>query len=368
MQNTLEARAGEWSCRFLQFLIQSGIYHVPSLSSLAGTVIGPAASVVSENLSTAPTDSRTQGAVRISLVESLAEAVTVPLADHHAESPLEIIFKNPSQQSAVADEHYSTDKKPKLQEKLSFLQESKLDKNVEHKRGVEPDENSEPHIEVKLDGDAVNGEVSGPEGNLNCKQGSRAGKVIHDIDSTIGRDSERVLFTKRSQMPCAVDTSPECPNSSREPNGKGTEISPHDDADDGCSGTVPLSSDHLDRLSNVSVPMVIKPDTTQEALGGAEQEAQESLPKRSRKKRRRRHHRFKSHHRNGRKDYDILKSKHSGSGHYKAPRGSKKRQYFGHGSSKTTQHSYRFRNSRSRYSFVQGLWRVVRGTKRLFCG
>ena len=368
MQDTLEARAGERNCRFLQFPIQSGIYHVPSLPSLAGTVIGPAASIVGESLSTVPTNPRTQEAVEISLVGSLAEAVTVPLADHHAESPLEKTIKNPSQQSTVADEHYSTDKKPKLQEKSSFLQEFKLDKNAEHERGVEPDENSEPHTETKLNGGAVNGEVSGPEGNLNSKQGSRADELIHDMDSTIGRDSERVLFTERSQMPCAVDTSPECPNSTREPNGKSTNISPHDDADDGCAGTVHLSSVYLDRLSNVSVPVVIKPDTTQESLGRAKQEAQESSPKRSRKKRQRRRHRFKSHHGSGRKDYDILRSRHSGSGHYKKPRGSKKRGYFSHGSSKTTQHSYRFKNSRSMYSFVQGLLRVVRGTKRLFCG
>ena len=368
MQDTLEARAGERNCRFLQFPIQSGIYHVPSLPSLTGTVIGPTASLVGESLSTVRTNPRIQGAVETSLVESLAEAVTVPLADHHAESPLEIIIKTPSQQSTVADEHYSTDKKPKLQGKSSFLQEFKLDKNVEHERGVEPDENSEPRRETKLDGGAVNGEVSGPEGNLNSKQGSRAVALIHDINSTTGRDSDCVLSTEQSQMPCVVDTSPECPNSSREPWGKNTEISPRDDADDGCAGTVHLSSVHLDRLSKVSVPVVIKLDTTQESLGGAEKETQESSPKCPRKKRRRRRHRFKSHHQSGRKDYDILRSRHSGSGHYKKPRGSKKRRYFGHGSSKTTRHSYRFKNSRSMYSFVQGFWRVVRGTKRLFCG
>ena len=368
MQDTLEARAGERNGKFLQFPIQSGIYHIPSLPSLAGTVIGPAGSVVGESLSTVPTYSRTQRTVESSLAESFAEAVTVPLADHHAESRLEITIKSPCQQSAVVDEHHSLDKNPKLQEESNLLQESKLDENAEHEKGVEPNENSEPHIEPKLDGDAVNGEVSGPELNLNSKQGSRVGKVIHDIDSTIGRDSDPVLFTKRSQMPFAFDASPEYPESSRESSGKGAEISPPDDADDGCAGTVHLSSDHVDRLSNVSVAMVIKPDTTQESLGGAEQEALKSSPKRSRKKRRRQHHRFKSHHRNGPKDHDIMESKHSGSGHYEAPRGSKKRQYVGHRSSKTKQHRYRFKNSRSRYSFVQGLLRVVRGAKRLFCG
>ena len=368
MQDMLEARARERNCGFLQFPIQSGIYHVPSLPSLAGTVIGPAASVVDESLSTVPTIPRTQGAVETPLVESLAEIVTVPLADHHAESPLDIIIQNPSQQSTVADEYYSTDKKPKLQGKSSFLQEPKLDKNAEHEREVESDENSESYTEAKLDEDAVNGEVSGPEGNLSSRQGSRVGQLIHDMASTIWRDSERVLFTERSQMLCAVDTSPECSKSSREPNEKSTEISLHDDADDGYAGTVRLSSDHLDRLSSVSVSVVIKPDTTQESFGGAEQEARESSPKRSPKQRRRRHHRFESHHRSGRRDYDILRSRHSWSGHYKKPRGSKKRRYFGHGRSKTTQHSHRFKNSRSMYSFVQGLLRVVRGTRRLFCG
>ncbi|MCJ1320599.1 hypothetical protein MMC15_005939 [Xylographa vitiligo] len=356
MQNTLKVRIGERNCRFLQFPIQSGIYHVPSLPSLAGTVIGSVGSVVGKNLSTDPTNLRTQGAVETSSVGSLAETVTVPLGDHQAESSLEIIIETPSQKSAAADEHYGTNGKTKIQGRSSFLQKSKLKRNAKHEKGVEP----KSHTEAKLDGGAVNAEVSGPEGNLDSDQGSRAGTLIHDIESTIGRHSEGMLFTERSQMHCTVDTTPECANSLREPNGKSTETSPQDDADDadgGCTGTVHLSSDHLDRLSNVLIP-VIKPDTTQESLGRAEQEAQESSPKQSRKKRRKRRHRFKSHHRSGRNDdYDKIRSRHSRSGHYKTPRRSKKRRYFGYGRSKTIQHS-----------FVQGLLRVVRGTKRLFCG
>ena len=367
MQDTLEARARGRNCRFLQFPVQSGIYHAPSLPSLAGTVIGAAASVVGESRFTVPTDPRTQGAVE-SAFQSLADAVTVPSADHHVGSPLEMTIKSHSQQSVVVDEHYSTDKEPKLQEESNFLHGSKLDKNAEHEREVEPDETSEPYMEAKLDGDAVNGDVSGPEGDLLSKQGSKGGEVIHDIDCTLGCNSECVLFTKRSQMPCDVDISPERPNLSRKPNRKGSESSPPDGADDSCASTVHLSGDHLDRSANVPVPTVIKPVTTRKTLRRAEQEVQEPLPKRSRKKRRRRHHTFESHHRNGREDYEILRAKRSGSGRSKAPRRGKKRQHYGHRSSKTTQHSYRFKNSRSRYSFVQGLLRVIRGARRLFCG
>ena len=365
MQDTLAARAREGICRFLQFPVQSGIYHVPSLPSLVGTVIAPAASVVGESLSTVPTDPENQGVVETSLVASLAKAVTIPLADHHSESSLEIIIKTPSQQSEVADEQYSMDEKSKL-ENSSFLQEPKLDVIVEHERGIEIEENPECHTEAKLDVSAVSGEVSRPQGELNMEQDSMPGKLIHDIDSTIGLNSERVFVSELSQIHCTVDTS-ECAVSSREPNGKNSESS-HEDTDSGCEGTVHLSSARLDCLANLSIPVVIKPDPSQDCLGGAEQQAQESPTKHPRKKRHRRRHSSKSHHRSGRDDSDIFRSRHSGSGHYTTPRGSKKRRYYAHESSKTTQRRQRFTNSRSTYSFVQGLLRVVRRTKRLFCG
>lgn len=106
MQNTLEARAGKHNCRSLQFPIQNGIYHVPSLPSLAGTVISPVAPIIGKSHSIVQTNSRTQEAVVVPLVGSVEEAATIPLIDHQVESTPEIIIRTPSQKSVIADEQH----------------------------------------------------------------------------------------------------------------------------------------------------------------------------------------------------------------------------------------------------------------------
>ncbi len=107
MQNTSEVRAGKWNRVFSPFPIQSGIYHPPSLPSLARTVIGPAASFVGENVSTGRATPRGQIATRKSSVESCAGAATISLAEIHATYPSEVISRKPYQQSSMVDERYS---------------------------------------------------------------------------------------------------------------------------------------------------------------------------------------------------------------------------------------------------------------------
>lgn len=342
MQEALEARARKRNCGFLQFPIKSGIYHVPSLPSLAGTVIGPAASVETASISTVRTISRTQRAVAISSVDSLREAVAIPLSDRHAESPFETASQNPRQQCATADEQHSMDKESGLQRKVSLFRGSEVNEETEHRKVIEPSKGSEHHTEAKLDTSTEDREDSDPDGILNSSQ----------------NDSERVLFTERPQMRCAIAICPEWPNLHREPEGKATKTLPHD-ADDGCTSIAHRSSD---RLSSISEPMQIQSNIIRVSLREADQGARESSGKRPHKKRRRRRHRVQSHPRSRRKDYDI--SRQPRSSRNKTYQGSEKRGYIGHGS----REKYHSQSSKSRYSFLYSLWRVVRGTQRLFCG
>ncbi len=181
-------------------------------------------------------------------------------------------------------------------------------------------------------------------------------------------DEEHVLSRERLQMPCAVDTSPERPNSSNEPIIETTEISPHDDtddnADDDCTSTAHISSDD----SNKSTLAAIQADVAQEPSGEAEQEPLESLKEmHSRKKCRRRRHRVKNHHGNSRKDHGTLRSKRSGSSGNGTSKRSRKRQGPGHGSNKPSQRNHRTKRIRSRHGISQGLLRVFYTTMRPFC-
>ena len=404
MQNTLEVRAGRYNCGFLQFPNQSGIYQVPSLPSLVGTVISPVASIVGKSYSVVQTSSSAQGAVGVLSVESVEEAATIPLVDHHMESPPEIINQNPNQGSAIADEQHSEESG--IHEKASFFQEPRLDENPEHERGAEPHEDFESSTKVNLDVDAVDGEVPGPEGIFSAEQDPMAAKGIHDKDSNadlepikddrpgVGErhqsvevseagpvddrvskpsdrpalDKERVLSRERLQMRYAVNTFPERPNSSNEPIIETTEILLHGDADDNanddCASTAHISSDH----SNKSTLTVIQADVAQEPSGQVEQEAPKSSEKHSHKKRRRRRYKVKNHHGNNRKNHGTPRSKHSGSSLNRTSQKSRKRRGPGHGSNKPTQSYQRFKRIRSRQGILQGLFRVFHATKRLFCG
>ena len=124
MQNTLEARAGKHNCRSLQFPIQSGIYQVPSLPSLAGTVISPIAPIIGKSHSIVQTDSSTQEAVVVPLVGSVEETATIPLIDHHVELTPEIIIRTSSQNSVIADEQQG--EKFRLQRKKAFVRSPNL--------------------------------------------------------------------------------------------------------------------------------------------------------------------------------------------------------------------------------------------------
>ena len=276
-----------------------------------------------------------------------------------------------------------------------------------HRRGAETNKDFEPCTKWKLDVDAVDSEVPGPEGIFTGKQDPMAAERIYEKDSNtdlepikdeppaVGErhqsnqesdggpvndrvskpsdrpapDEEHVLLRERFQMPCAVDTFPERLNSSNEPIIETTRISPHDNsddnADDDCKSTAHISSDY----SNKSTSAVIQADIAQEPSGEVEQKTPESSEeKRSRKKRRRRRHKVQHHHGNSRKDHGTLGSKRSGSSCNRSSKRSRKRRGPGRGSNKSTQRNHRFKRIRSRHGILQGLLKMFNTTKRLFCG
>ena len=327
MQNTLEARAGKLNCRSLQFPIQSGIYQVPSLPSLAGTVISLVPPMIDRSYSIVQTGLSTQEAVLVPLVGSVEKAATIPLVDHHMELKPEIIIQTPNQKSVVVDEQH--EEELRLQEKESLYQEPKIDESPKYERGAEPNEDFEPCTKANLIVDVVNSEVPGPEGIFTRKQDPIAAERIYEKDSNTdlkpikdetpavdkrhqsnkesdgelvsdavskpndrpALDEKHVLSTERLQMPFAVV------NSSNEPIIETIKISPHhnadDDADHDCESTAHISSDY----SNKQTSAVRQADIAQEPSGEIEQKTPESSEKkRSRKKRRRRRHKIKDHH------------------------------------------------------------------------
>ena len=401
MQNTLEARAGKHNRRFLQFPIQSGIYQVPSLPSLAGTVISPVAPIVGKSHSIVQTNSSTQEAVVVPLVGSVEEAATIPLVDHHVELTPETIIQTPNHKSVIADEQHGEELR--LQEKESLCQEPELNENPEYERGAESNEDFEPCTKANLDIDTVDSEVPGPEGIFTGKQDPMAAERICEKDSNtdlepikdespaVGErhqsnkesdggpvkdrvskpsdrpalDEQHVLSMERLQMPCAVDSFPERLNSSNEPFIETTKISPHDDADDDRESTAHISSDY----SNKSTSAVLPAEVTREPSGEVEKKAPgSSEEKRSRKKRRRRRHIAKNHHESSRKDHGTLRSKRSGSSRNWSSQRSRKRRGLGRGSNKPTQRNHRFKGTRSRHGILQGILTVFYTTRTLFCG
>ena len=145
------------------------------------------------------------------------------------------------------------------------------------------------------------------------------GMLVYDLASKPSDrpalDEELVLSRNQLQMPYAVDTFPEWPNSSNEPTIETTGISLYHDADDNADDngtmTAHISSDHANKLTLG----VTQADIAQEPFDEADREAiKSSEEKRSGKRRRRRRRKIKNHHGNSRKDHGTLSSKRSVSG------------------------------------------------------
>ncbi|KAL8706331.1 MAG: hypothetical protein Q9201_000614 [Fulgogasparrea decipioides] len=172
MREGLQARVRKGNHKFLPFPTQSGIYHVPSLPSLAGTLVDFGPSVETASISTVRTISGTRRAVAMSSAHSVEEAVTIPLLDCNAESP----------RGATGGEHSKEEEFGPPGEANSF-QGSEVIEKAEGKDIVEPDENHKPDTEVKLDAATEDREDS----------------KLEETSSGKRDDSEHVQVTEQTQ-------------------------------------------------------------------------------------------------------------------------------------------------------------------------
>ncbi len=98
MQAALEARVRKGNQRFLPFPVQSGIYHIPSLPSLAKTVIGPDSLAQSVRPSTVRSSSEIQITVGEICVGSIGEVAGMPMSDRNAADYIVTIESDPGRQ------------------------------------------------------------------------------------------------------------------------------------------------------------------------------------------------------------------------------------------------------------------------------
>ncbi|KAI4286105.1 MAG: hypothetical protein L6R38_000160 [Xanthoria sp. 2 TBL-2021] len=115
IQTALKARARQGNHGFRLFPVQSGIYYVPSLPSLAGTVIVHAALVETASISTVRSISETHSAIAGPSIESVREAVFFSESDRDAVSPLAAASQRPCGHRAAAKKQYSKEKESRLQ-------------------------------------------------------------------------------------------------------------------------------------------------------------------------------------------------------------------------------------------------------------
>ncbi|KAI4217869.1 MAG: hypothetical protein LQ349_008980, partial [Xanthoria aureola] len=99
---------------FRPFPVQSGIYYVPSLPSLAGTVIAHAALVETASISTVRSISETHSAIARPSMESVGKAVFFSESDRDVVSPLAAASQRPCGYRAASKEQYSKEKESRL--------------------------------------------------------------------------------------------------------------------------------------------------------------------------------------------------------------------------------------------------------------
>ena len=118
MQLALEARARKENHGFRPFPVQSGIYHVPSLPSLTGTVITSTALGETASLSTVRSIFNTQGVTERPSMESVGEAVASSVSDRDAVSSL--ASQRLCGHRALANKSTARRRSPDFNSKLSF--------------------------------------------------------------------------------------------------------------------------------------------------------------------------------------------------------------------------------------------------------
>lgn len=315
MQAALEARARKENHGFLQFPVQSGIYHVPSLPSLAGTVIGPAPLVEFGSNSTVRSITKSQNAAAGFTAESNGEAAAMSMSDRDAVSALAATSQRPYGHRAAAKEKYSKDKEVRL---IKVVRESHPGR--------------QPQWEAGLKAGTEHPKISAREGPFNRRYDSESKRPQTSYTSS--------AYIKRPFL---------------RGQHAGTEVKSlqHSDADNGRTSSTYRSKSPLE-------PMQIQDNAIQERCEGAGQELGGNSSRRSRKRRRRQRRRVKSNP-NRRRNDDT--SRQLGLSRDKTYRRHGNRAQSGSRSHKRSHQ----RNSTGKYSFLQSLSRAIRGARRLFC-
>ncbi|KAL6713010.1 hypothetical protein ACLMJK_009406 [Lecanora helva] len=159
MQLALEARVGKETHGFRPFPVQSGIYHVPSLPSLAGTVIGPAALVKTTSFSTIRSTSKTRSVTERPSLDSVGEAVDSSISDRDAVFSSASASQTHYEHHALAPKKHNKRKKSRLQWQVEPLHESKKSDQVDWKV-VESDPGCRSHTKALSKAGAEDREVS----------------------------------------------------------------------------------------------------------------------------------------------------------------------------------------------------------------
>lgn len=336
MQTALEARARQGNHGFRPFPVQSGIYYVPSLPSLAGTVIAHAALVETASISTVRSISETHSAVATPSMESVGEAVFFSESDRDAVSPLAAVSQRPCGHRAAAKYQYSKEKESRLQQRAELLHVSETSVQVDCKVVVESDPGCQLHTKAESKAGTEDREVSEREGAFNRRNGGEC---------------------KPPEISCPSSARIERPDWRRQKDEKEIEISPHRDTGSGRTIIAYRSSDHAGRLSSATEPTQTELNAGREPFGEIEQRTGEFSNGQSRKGRRRRRRKVKRH-------PDLRKNN-------DASRQLRDKTYPGHRSRLHTGHAGRkksyYRSPIGRHSFLQSLWRAIRGAHRLFC-
>ena len=334
MQLALEARVGKKTHGFRPFPVQSGIYHVPSLPSLAGTVISPAALVETASFSTIRLTCKTQSVTERPSLDSVGEAVASSISDRDAVLSSAAVSQTHCGHRALAPKKHDKSKEFRLQWQVEPLHEFKKSDQVDWKV-VESDPGCRPHTKAFLKAGAEDREVS------------ESGRVLK------GRDGGQ---SKPSQMRCPSSTRFETPDWGSQQDQQGIEGSRRDRGD----GRTPMayrSSDHMDHLSSASEPAQRQLNTGRHLLGEIDQETGEASNEKPQRRRRRRRRKVKRHP-DRRGNHDIPRHLRD-----KKTRGRKSRGHADHASRRESH----YRSSRGRHSFLQSLWRAIRGAHRLLC-
>ena len=355
MQTALEARARQGNQGFRPFPVQSGIYYVPSLPSLAGTVVAHAALVETASISTVRSISETHSAIARPSMESVGKVVFFSESDRDVVSPLAAASPRPCGYRAAAKEQYSKEKESRLQQQAELLHVSKTSQQVDCKivRGCDP--GCQLHTKAKSKAGAEDREVSERKGTFN------------------GRNSGEC---KPLEIRCPSSARIETPDWRRQKEEKEIEISPHRDTGSGRTTIAYRLSGHAGRLSSATEPTQTKLDAGRESFKEIEQRTGEFSKGQSRKRRRRRRRKVKRHpdlqgnNDASRQLRDKTYQRHRSRLHTGYV-GRKKSHCPGHGSRLHTGHAGRkkshYRSSIGRHSFLQSLWRAICGAPRLFC-